>query len=346
MPDNPRQTAREQRARRLRADRALAKEIAAEYGKAWANIKVQLDDLGEQIKQAKAKGEPVNRGWLVKQHRLQQVEAQVRGELRYVLDLTERKITDAQVAALIAGRQDARELLLATLGPAPTGAAIVPALPVGATEQMIGRTSAGQPLHTLLNALGEETAQAVRSKLAAGVALGQNPRVIARTIRTTVGMSQARALTIARTEVLGVHRAAALDTYRANTNLVTGWQWDAQLGPRTCAMCISMHGTLHTLDETLDSHPSCRCAMAPTTRTWADLGFPGVRETRVELEAGENWFARQEEPIQYAILGRGKFDAYRRGELKLADLVQETDSRMWGKGRREKSLRDALSVAA
>jgi len=82
------------------------------------------------------------------------------------------------------------------------------------------------------------------------------------------------------------------------------------------------------------------------TKSWDELGFDGVKETRLELESGEDWFARQPEAAQRRVLGPGKFSAYKDGRLRLADVVQPTVDPVWGRGLRERSLRDALSTPA
>ncbi|MCR4340786.1 MAG: phage minor head protein [Gemmatimonadaceae bacterium] len=325
----------------------MLKELAERYGETWAAIKSELDRVGADIQAAQARGETISRGWLVKARRLESLEAQTLAEMRLYADFTERRITVEQTDALTAGRQDALALLEETLGPIPPGAEVFrPALPIEQLAEMVGRSSSGRPLGELLAGLGQDAAEKVRRELLMGVALGRNPREIARHARSALGGNLARSMTIARTEVLSAYRASSHNVYRANPGVMAGWLWHAQLSQRTCPVCIAQHGTFHTLDETLDTHPACRCAMLPQTRSWAELGFPDVPETGVTLEPGEEWFARQEPGLQRAILGPGKQAAYERGDITLADLVGKTKSPQWGNGRRELSLRDALGVHA
>ncbi len=342
---DPRRTQAGLRARQLRRDGVLAADLTREYGQTWQRIRAELDDLGQQIKQARDRGETVNRGWLLKQHRLQRLEAETLVSLRFFLDFAERRITAAQIDALTAGQTDALEVLRASIGAPPPGVLFESALPAGALNELVGRSSSGQPLGELLAQLGPHAATGVRRTLLAGVALGQHPSVIARAARTFLAGNMARALTIARTEVLGAYRAASLDTYRANSGVVSGWVWNAQLSQRTCAVCWAMHGTFHTLDEALGSHPNCRCAMLPKTRSWAELGFDAPNDPGIVVEPGPDVFRRADPALQRAVLGPAKYELYRRGELDLPELVQKTRSRTWGVGRRERPLRELPLVA-
>lgn len=209
---------------------------------------------------------------------------------------------------------------------------------------MVLGTRPGTPLGTLLAGLGARAQQEAREKLIEGVALGLGTREIGRNLRNAFAGNGIRALLVARTEVIRTYRDSALRTYNRNAQVISGWIWIASLGPRTCPVCIARHGSFHPLDETFASHPACRCSPAPATRSWADLGFPDVPETRLEPETGEAWFARQDAGTQRRILGRGKFELYDAGELRLEDVVQETVSPIWGRGLKERPLRDLAGI--
>jgi SPP1 gp7 family putative phage head morphogenesis protein len=303
-------------------------------------VRGRLDHITRRISEARAAGERVSQAWIVEQWRLQGMEQQILAEMRLWVDVAERRITQDQIEAALAGTRDARELLIETLGPSPVGAMSEPALPVVPVQIMAGNLAGGRPLGNLLNALGADVAGVVRSALIQGVALGRNPREIARMAARKAGLPLARALTIARTEMLRAYRSATLETFRANANVVQSWMWHSALDRRTCAVCWAMHGTVHSIDEELESHPSCRCAMLPLTRGWGELGIDGVPETSPKIEPGEAIFARQPASVQRAVLGPGKYRMYQQGELRLADVVGRTRSPVWGGGRRERSLRE------
>ncbi|MBI4492754.1 MAG: hypothetical protein HY690_08195 [Chloroflexi bacterium] len=96
------------------------------------------------------------------------------------------------------------------------------------------------------------------------------------------------------------------------------------------------------MDERLDDHPRGRCAMVPVARTWAELGFKDVPETRVEVPKGAELFARLPPEQQRQILGPAAFAAYRAGAVKLEDFVGRKRDPHWGTMRHARSLKGIL----
>jgi len=200
----------------------------------------------------------------------------------------------------------------------------------------------GSPLRDLLDELGPEASASIRKALIAGVATGQNPRVIARQVRQALGGNLVRALTIARTEVLRAYRESSRRTYQANSDVIKGRIWHSALGTRTCPACWAMHGTFHRLDERLDDHPRGRCAMVPVTKTWEELGFKGIPEAPPQIEKWTDLFDRFPNADKERILGKAGFQVYKAGVVKLEDFVGRRVSREWGTMRYTRSLRDIL----
>ena len=338
---SPEEKLRSQRAARLAADRALLKDLTDRYGKSFEAVRAELAIITKQIAEARAAGVQVSPAWLFEKRRLERFERELGQHLTIYLDLAKRKIEAASIKALIDGQTDARSLLASTV---PSGLAVAPALPVEQLERMVLGTRPGTPLGTLLAGLGARAQAEARDKLIEGVALGLGTREIGRNLRESFAGNGVRSLLVARTEVIRTYRDAALNTYRKNPKVIQGWLWIAQLGPRTCPICIARHGSFHPLDEDFASHPACRCSPAPSTRSWADLGFPDEPETRLEPESGEDWFARQDAGMQRRILGPGKQKLYEDGELKLDDLVEEKGNPIWGRTLKERPLREFVTT--
>ena len=111
-----------------------------------------------------------------------------------------------------------------------------------------------------------------------------------------------------------------------------------------------MNGTEHDLSESLDSHPNCRCAPLPKTKSWASILGPlgidtsDIPETTIQVQSGADWFDNQPAATQQAILGNAKYAAYKAGALKLSDLVYHGHDPDWGGYRQEKSLKDAIGA--
>lgn len=129
--------------------------------------------------------------------------------------------------------------------------------------------------HTLLNTFPAQARDRLRTLLYSNIDSGNGPAALARDIERTLGMTRSRALTIARTEMLGAYRDANLANFRANSDVCNGWVWDAAIG--ACAFCSDMNDSEHDLDEDMQSHPRCRCSPRPKTQSYADiLGAYGI----------------------------------------------------------------------
>jgi SPP1 gp7 family putative phage head morphogenesis protein len=224
------------------------------------------------------------------------------------------------------------------MGEPPVGVAFsFNQVPHEAVRALVGTLADGRPLSTLLDQLGPEASAAVREALTDGVLLGEGPAQIARRARSAFGGNAVRATTVARTEVIRSYKAGSLASYRANSDVVKGWIWIASLSPRTCAACVALHGSEHALDEEFHDHPRGRCAAAPLTRSWAELGFDVPDAAPPVVQSGADWFAAQPAHVQQRIAGRAKAAAIRSGAIALEDLAASTTD-AWGKVLREKSL--------
>lgn len=325
------------------ADKNLSKVLSRqdrELLRAYSHAREAILDEIDSLLASRVGGQPVTQVWLYKERRLKKLLANVEEHLAQFGSTAEDVIKDAQKDAVASAATHTFDLIDGQLP-----SAFTPSFPSRPFSDLVGRLSTGQPLSALLNTFGKAGSQVIGRALLTGVALGHNPVKIAAAMRQVSAMPAARAIVIARTEVMGAYREAARQTMSANKDVVTGWMWEASLGPRTCAACIAQHGSIHPVTESMATHPSCRCTMTPVTKTFKELGIEGVRETRVTTVSGEDWFAKQTSATQLSILGPSKLEAYQQGRITLANLVQRTDSKVWGPGSREASLKDALANA-
>lgn len=336
-----------QRAALGRIENHAARQILRAYTVVQDRLTTDLDDLTRQIEQARAAGVEVRPVWLFAQHRYHTLIQDLERHTADFLANTLEHVTGAQREAVRRAIRDGRDLVKAALGPAPQRAeariaAVFTRMPVQALDRLVGIATDGQPLGQLLAEITPATSQRVKDALAYGVASGKQPRVIAREVHTQAGVARNRALVICRTEMIRAHREAVTDTWQ-QSGIVTSWRWVAKLDTRTCAACWAQHGTEHPIDQPMATHPNCRCAKAPVTPSWADLGFDGIPDQRPQIEPGPEAFARLPETEQLAILGRAKLDAYNAGRITLDDLIHRTHSHRWGTGSREATLTEALT---
>ena len=255
--------------------------------------------------------------------------------------VVEGEVTAGQAAFARQGIADARALVEAQLPEAMRQSVMgtFAVMPTDAVDALVAALAESSPLRTrVLAGYGERAAQGIGRALVEGVALGKGPRVTAAAMARAWGVPLTDALRISRTEHVRAHRMATMDSYRRNPHVVKGWVWHSALIPgRTCPACVAMHGTRHTLEETLDDHPNGLCAAVPETVSWADLGVRGVPETGPEVEAGEAWFARQSEDVQRQMLGPGHYDLYASG-TPLSAMVAWREDAEWGRTVGVKSL--------
>lgn len=182
-------------------------------------------------------------------------------------------------------------------------------------------TRSTQQVTSLTKPLSDEAYLVVRRELIRSVAAGSSPRDAARRMvaRAERGFNGGlnRALTIARTEMLDAHRAAAALGQAAHTDVLAGWTWLASLSSRTCPACLAMHGTVHELSEPGPyGHQQCRCSRMPTTRSWADLGID-VEEPASVIPDAQGFFDSLPPADQKQILGTKAYDAWTRGDFPI-----------------------------
>jgi SPP1 gp7 family putative phage head morphogenesis protein len=316
-------------------ERAAASEMVRFYGGIWKVLNQQIIDLTSAYYADPDKSS----AWLFKYNRLAGLRAQTEQQIANFMNFTDGKIRQEQLFLAGQAQTHAEQLIRLGLGTPPLGASFVfNRLPVDAISDMIGFLQDGSPLHSLLNELIGDAGNAVANGLVQGLALGLNPKQVARNIRKYLGNNMVRALRIARTEQLRVYRESTHRSYLANSNVVKGWVWISARTSNTCAVCWSLHGTWHGLDERQDEHVAGRCTSAPDTITYAEMGFSNIAESVPKIESGIDAFAKLSFDNQLAVLGPAKFVAYRDGSLKLSDLVGRKYSVKWGTMRYEKSL--------
>jgi hypothetical protein len=197
-------------------------------------------------------------------------------------------------------------------------------------EKLITWLDKESPLFKRIQTMPKFTAQGVADQIIAGVAKGDNPRTIAKDIENALGGGLTDALRMTRTVQLWSYREATRANYMANSDVVTGWIWWAELGD-ACPACTMQHGTPHGLDETLDDHYNGHCTMLPMV-----LGFNPVQDQ----QTGEQWFKEQPENVQREMLGAGKYDAWQNGNFELSKLVQHNKDEVYGEMVGVASLKD------
>ena len=177
--------------------------------------------------------------------------------------------------------------------------------------------------------LSDEATEAMRRRLVQGVAAGRNPRDTARLMVADVqddfDGGLARAQVIARTETIDAYRAGAKAHHEANSDVLQGWVWLANLSALTCPSCVAMHGTEHDLDEPgpLD-HQQGRCSRMPLVKPELVPGAPTPT-----IESGAEWLERQPEGVQRSVLGPRRYEAWKAGGYPASRWAVRRESEAW-----------------
>lgn len=323
------------------AQGAASDQMLAAWSESYWRLRREVDTFLAKVAAAKAEGQKPGVSWAYQERRLQAVLAEARTQMARYASQAAQTIAQAQRGAIAAGAEHAHDLGTTVVdeslpGLEGTFTRVNPAV----LEAGIGFMGDGTVLtRHLERTLPAAAADAIRDALLHGLAAGHSQDKMLRAVTDAAAVAHGRAVTILRTESLRAYREASRRTYEANTDVLEGWVWNAHLDSRTCAACVVMDGTLHPLDATLDGHPRCRCAMIPRAKGWAALGVPGMPDTRPPLRSGKAWLEDQSERVQRAILGRGKYEAWRAGEIGLDDVVARTHDAAWGTMRTERSLK-------
>jgi hypothetical protein len=318
-------------------DAAVARILRA-YRAAWDRIQADLKAL--EVERRKPRSATYRRAV---QERLQALRSQIGEQLRQLAGRAASETRKLQDAGVRKAGDHAEQLTLFSVPESdrPTVKANWNRLPVGAFRAQVGFLGDGSPLLETMERVASGAAARAGELLSTAVALGWNPRKTARELGREVDAAPSRLCLIARTESIRSYREASHQQYRANSvergGVLTGWLWSASLSPRSCAACLAMHGTEHPVSERLQDHPNGRCAMIPLTRS--------NRERMVAATAGKaDEFAAGLSDLKLAqVLGSGAAaQAFRAGQVKLADFAGVRDSPKWGRSIHRKSLRAAL----
>lgn len=206
-----------------------------------------------------------------------------------------------------------------------------------AMDAIVARTA--ERIQSQFYPLSDDAVKAMRASLVRGIAVGENPRRVAkdmvRRAERDFNGGLNRAMVIARTEILDAHRAAAKAAEQGNEDVLKGWIWIATLDTKTCPSCLGMHGTQHRLSEDgpLDHHQG-RCDRAPLTKSWKDLGFD-IEEPPSIIPDAEEWFNGLTADAQRRIMGPARLELLQSGDITFKDLSTRRVTDGW---------RDAMHV--
>lgn len=315
-----------------RLENEHTRTMAGAWARAWDELAPDLEDaLNELVLQA-GDGR-IRRVDVLRSRRLQASLEVIRQRLDALVDSSADHIIE-RLDDVVTYSGAAQERLIASQLP-PHERAFVSGwsrVDPAAIEAIVTRTT--EQITKLSFPLSDEAAASMRRELIRGVVTGSNPRTVAgRMVARTEGVFNGgltRAMTIARTEMLDAGRAAGMLSDQANADVLVGWVWLASLSGRTCPACWGMHGQEFPLDVPgPDGHQNCRCARAPKTKTWAELGFTGITEPPSLLPDADRTFEALPAAEQRNVLGRDRFNAWKSGDFPRSDWATQRSTPGW-----------------
>lgn len=197
---------------------------------------------------------------------------------------------------------------------------------------VIRRRAEGQ-ITALSVPLSSDAVAVMRRELIRGIDVGANPReAAARMVARAEGGFNGgltRALVISRTEILDAYRQTSHQIHNANSDVVTGWQWWAELDRRCCPSCWSMHGReFPTAAPGPDDHQQGRCTRLPVLAPWSQLGIT-TPEPPAETVDARSRFLSLPQAAQVAVMGPARLALLLSGRIGWTDLAFQRVTRGW-----------------
>ena len=303
--------------------------IVESWGRAWNEIVNEWEHAVDALIARSAGG-----GWPPQSVVLREQRARnaLKATREALLGLAESlPVTVADVLpGHLAAQLDAQAAIITSQLPKRAGT-VVQHLDTSQLAAIVERT-AGQ-VTSLAWPMAARTEAAMKAALVRGVAVGDNPRVVARDMLARVGGAfeggTARALVIARTEVVDAHRTAAYRQHKANADTLDGWVWWCALDKRSCPSCWARHGTVHPVDEPGPyDHQQGRCTRVPHVKPWRDLGFNVPEPADVTPDA-QSVFDRLPAEDRLAVMGRDRLALLDAGKVSWSDLSTKRSTDGW-----------------
>ena len=323
----------EQRKALLKADEVALERLALSYQDHASKVMSLLSQVTGQIEAALERGEVPHPNWLWRQQRWQALLVQISNEMQVFGRSATTLLLDHQKAVGVMGLDDSAQRLSA-VGPGVS----FQQLPREAIDMLVAQLQTRAPAGALLHSIAQTTVDGVAAEIresmvreiTTGMAIGRNPRDIAKRIYDSAGnqvenLSYRRAENIVRTESMRTYRASQTANYRANSDVVEGWCWVAALNVFTCPACLAKHLSFHPLSEDMHSHPGCRCT-----------AMPMVSDDVPDLPTGEVWLRDQlktpegEQRVRKLMKSEQRFEMWRDGKVSLTDLGTTVPNRIWG----------------
>jgi SPP1 gp7 family putative phage head morphogenesis protein len=322
-------------------------DLVRAWARSWTVVAREWQALAAEIERLADAGELPTGRQLARIDRAVRALDVARAGLDEAVQYTGARITNELEGVTSRVAADSEVLIQSQLPDQARLSAVFNRVDPEAVKAIVERST--QQITAVTAPLTASATEAMKNSIVRAVTLGDNPREAARRM---VAQAQdgfagglTRAMTIARTEILDAHRAASLAQDKANPDLVDRWQWVAQLGPRTCPSCWSLHGTVYPATDPgpLD-HQAGRCSRAPVTKSWRELGFD-IDEPPSAIPDARTAFRAMPEGDQLAVMGPTRLRMLRDGTASWDDLSVRRSTEGWRDSYHARSVTDLQARA-
>lgn len=300
--------------------------------RAWLGVEAELNRVAVPLIEQAKQGN-LSRGQIVQLERYQALMSQTSTQLKGYEGFMNDQITEGQRTAASMAIDHASSAINASAQDAGMMSVQFNRLPVAAVENMVGLTTTGSPLSSILADASRGAPERLGQELINSIALGRNPVETARlAVRRGLGPTFTRMRTIARTEQLRVYRQVSLASY-SHSGVVDEYRRLSARDSRVCPACLFSDGRTYPISKPFAEHPQGRCTTIPVIRGHKAPAY----------ETGEEWFKRQDVKTQRDILGNARYDLWREGKVKqLGDFIEEVHNDEWGDSMTTRSLYDVV----
>lgn len=285
----------------------------------WADVAKTLDSAIQALVFEAQESGALTQAQLFQLRRYQLLLDQAQAEIGRYQEQSAPLLDAARRGSLELGAGGAQDAIRSLLTDAGRLDMTFATLPVNAVETLAGMLAQGSPLRELLAASYPEAIDGLTTLLLRGLAMGKNPRVVARMAVEGFDLGLNRALLIARTEILRAYREGTRAQYQAS-GVVTQYMRLATHDERACLGCLLSEGMVFDLADEFDEHPNGRCTLIPIV-----TGVPAPTWLR-----GEAWIRSLSPDRQEQILGPKRYELWTSGQAKLSDFLKHTQHDTWG----------------
>ncbi len=299
-----------------RREMSVMKRMAQYWAETERFIRNETEALVEEIARRQALGEAVPiqlvRTWERYRRYTEQARTQLEAYDAAVQPIIERGV-QANIRLGLDAANEALELAYSGVD-APSWSR----LNVEAVEQMAGMLRSSTALGSLLRRGSDLAFDGAEEALIRGLALGRGANQVAADIADAAGFSFERSILIARTEMNRAYRFASTAQYR-DSGVVTGFR-RLVYKPTACFACLMMDGEYYPVGQELYDHPRGKCGVVPVV----------VGGHSPSWETGSEWFMKLPPEEQRRIMGAGRYDLWKGGNIGLRDFVRMKPNAQWG----------------